>query len=76
VTRELLRLLDPEGSIAAALMETKTADLEKLEAEFAMLTEKKNALDAVAAKKGSLWVKIAMVSVGVQAAIMTRLIWW
>ncbi len=76
VTRELLRLLDPEGSVAAALMENKTADLEKLEAEYEVLKQKKALLDDVAFRKGSRWVKAMMVGVAVQAAVMTRLIWW
>ncbi len=76
VTRELLNLLDPDGTIAAALMQTKTTNLAKLEAQYAELTKQKQALDEAAARKGSRWVKIMMASVVAQAAIMTRLIWW
>jgi hypothetical protein len=34
ITRELLHMLDPDGTLSTALMKNKTADLEKLEAEY------------------------------------------
>jgi len=76
VTRELLNLLDPDGTIASALMQNKTANLAKLEAEYAELSRQKAALDETALRRGNRWVKIMMGSVVVQAAVMTRLIWW
>jgi hypothetical protein len=76
VTRELLNLLDPDGSIASALMQNKTANLAKLEAEYAELSRQKAVLDETAMRRGNRWVKIMMGSVVVQAAVMTRLIWW
>jgi hypothetical protein len=43
---------------------------------YEILKQKKTVLDEIAHQRGSRWVKVMMAGVVVQAALMTRLIWW
>ena len=76
ITRELLNLLDPDAEIASALMRNKTANLEKLEAEYATLLKQKAELDAQAARSGDRMTQIVMGSVVAQFFLFGRLIFW
>ena len=65
-------MLDPEGDVASALMRNKTANLEKLEAEYAALTTKKEELDALAEQAGTRWTRIFMGSAVAQVRTLDK----
>lgn len=75
VTREFLRLMDPDGQVAKAMVLCQAKDLEEKEKQFAELKNLKDELDqrAHASSKRKVWWTTFFFAV--QGVVMARLIW-
>eukprot|EP01091_Cochliopodium_minus_P019198 TRINITY_DN8001_c0_g1_i1.p1 TRINITY_DN8001_c0_g1~~TRINITY_DN8001_c0_g1_i1.p1 ORF type:complete len:307 (-),score=94.36 TRINITY_DN8001_c0_g1_i1:37-957(-) len=76
VTREFLRVMDPDGQVAHAMVLAKSQDLELKEQEYQKLKEIKAQLDLKAhssSRKKVFWTTLGF---AIQGVVMARLIWW
>ena len=76
VTRELYRLLDPDGAVAKSMVAAKAHDLQELEREYAKMKAVKDEIDSLAKKSAMrrTWATIGLLVL--QGGVMARLIWW
>ena len=76
ITRELLSMLDPDGSVSKALVAKKAETLVGLQKTFNGLNEEKLTMDIQAEKSSRKWTWAVIGGMGIQGAVLTRLIWW